>query len=56
MKIFDVTCEEQRLILLDICRNIYLARNVSLSDEIILEEMEKLDRLFSNGGYTEEDE
>lgn len=56
MKIFDVSCEEQRLILLDICRNIYLARNVSLSNEIILEEMKKLDRLFSNEGYTEENE
>ena len=56
MRIFDVSCEEQRLLLLDICRNIYLARNVSMSNEIILEEMKKLDCLFCDGGYTEEDD
>ena len=56
MRIFDISCEEQRLVLLDICRNIYLARNISLSNEDILEEMKKLDFLFRDGGYTEEDD
>lgn len=53
-RIFDYSCEEQRTIMLDICKAIYLARNISFSQEAVLTELAKIDTLFSNGG-TDED-
>lgn len=45
-KIFDYTSEEQRTLLMDICNRIYIARNISLSHESIMEEFKKIDSLF----------
>lgn len=52
-RIFDFSSDEQRTMLLDICNRIYIARNISLSEEVILEELKKIDCLFRDGGCTE---
>jgi hypothetical protein len=33
-----------------------MARNITLSEETILDELKKIDCLFRNGGYNDEDE
>ena len=40
-RIFDFTSDEQRTIMLDICNRIYMARNITLSQESILDELKK---------------
>ena len=36
----------QLMILKDICNSIYIARNITLSEKSIVENLEKIDRLF----------
>ena len=55
-RIFDFTSDEQRTIMLDICNRIYMARNITLSQESILDELKKIDCLFRNDEYNDEDE
>lgn len=55
-RIFDFCSDEQRTIMLDICNRIYTARNITLSEDSILEELKKIDCLFNDGGYTEDDD
>jgi hypothetical protein len=55
-RIYNYSSDEQRTIMLDICNHIYMARNITLSEETILEELKKIDCLFRNGGYNDEDE
>jgi hypothetical protein len=55
-RILDFSSDEQRTIMLDICNRIYMARNITLSEETILNELKKIDCLFRDGGYTDEDE
>lgn len=37
---------QQLLILKDICNKIYIARNISMSEEQIIDNLEKIDTLF----------
>lgn len=37
---------QQLLILKNICNKIYIARNISLSEEVIIDNLEKIDILF----------
>lgn len=39
---------QQLLILKDICNKIYIARNISMSEEQIIENLEKIDTLFKD--------
>jgi hypothetical protein len=55
-RILDFSSDEQRTIMLDICNRIYMARNITLSEETILDELKKIDCLFRDGGYNDEDE
>lgn len=55
-RIFDFRSDEQRTIMLDICNRIYIARNITLSEDSIVEELKKIDCLFKDGGYTEDDD
>ena len=55
-RILDFSSDEQRTIMLDICNRIYMARNITLSEETILDELKKIDCLFKDGGYNDEDE
>ena len=48
--------ETQRTMLIDICNRIYVARNISLSQDDVLKELENIDCLFGDGGYNEEDD
>lgn len=42
----DFSPDEQLAILKDICNKIYIARNISLSNVTIIENLEEIDRLF----------
>jgi hypothetical protein len=42
----DFPSDEQLAILKDICNKIYIARNISMSPEMIIENLEEIDRLF----------
>jgi hypothetical protein len=42
----DFPSDEQLAILKDICNKIYIARNISLSNVTIIENLEEIDRLF----------
>lgn len=53
-RLFNFSSDEQRTMLIDICNRIYIARNISLSQDNILEELEKIDCLFRDGGYNED--
>lgn len=55
-RIYNYSSDEQRTIMLDICNRIYMARNITLSEETILEELKKIDCLFRDGGYNDEDD
>ena len=55
-RIFDYSSEEQRTLLFDICNRLYIARNISLSQESILDELKKIDCLFKNDEYNDADE
>ena len=42
----DFSKDEQLTILKDICNKIYIARNISMSYETIIENLEEIDKLF----------
>jgi hypothetical protein len=42
----DFPRDEQLAILKDICNKIYIARNISMSPDTIIENLEEIDRLF----------
>ena len=53
-RIFDFDSEDQRLMMLDICNAIYIARNISLSNDNIIAQLEKIDSLFRTIEHEEE--
>jgi hypothetical protein len=55
-QIRDYTTSEQLTLLTDICNRIYIARNISLDQEKILEELQKIDCFFREVEYHESDE
>lgn len=46
MKINQLESLEQLLTLKEICNKIYIARNISLSHESVLEQLKEIDKLF----------
>jgi hypothetical protein len=48
-QIQNYTQEEQLVLLTHICHQIYIARNISMSQETILANLKKIDTLFSTG-------
>ena len=46
MKINKLTSLDQLLTLKEICNKIYIARNISLSHESVLEQLKEIDKLF----------
>lgn len=54
--IYDFNSDEQRTIMLDICNRIYMCRNITLSNEGVLEELKKIDCLFRTVEYNDEDD
>lgn len=42
---------DQLAILTDICHSIYIARNITLSSDVILDNLKKLDRLFRDENF-----
>ena len=55
-RIYDFNSDEQRTLMLDICNRIYIARNITLSEENLFEELRKIDSLFRETEYNQEDE
>ena len=47
-RIHEYTKEEQLLILDNICAKIYIARNISMDRQGILDELSKIDKLYAN--------
>jgi len=47
-RINEYTKEEQLLMLDSICAEIYIARNISMSRQAILDELSKIDKLYAN--------
>ena len=41
----------QLMILKDICNRMYIARNITLSQDSIVDNLEKIDRLFRDENY-----
>ena len=41
----------QLMILKNICNKIYIARNISLSNESVIDNLEKIDKLFRDENY-----
>jgi hypothetical protein len=41
----------QLMILKDICNRMYIARNITMSQDSIVDNLEKLDRLFRDENY-----
>jgi hypothetical protein len=48
MKINNYNSLDQLLILKDLCNKIYIARNISLSDADVIEQLELIDNLFKD--------
>lgn len=46
MSIDEFLPDDQLDLLRDICNRIYIARNISMSQEVILEQLVKIDTLF----------
>lgn len=46
MKINKYDCLDQLLILKEICNKIYIARNISLDNEGVIEQLKEIDNLF----------
>jgi hypothetical protein len=44
----EYTKEEQLLLLDNICARIYIARNISMNHQAILDELGKIDKLYAN--------
>lgn len=47
-RIKEYTKEEQLLMLDLICAKIYIARNISMNQQSILDELSKIDKLYAN--------
>jgi hypothetical protein len=47
-RINEYTKEEQLIMLDNICAKIYIARNISMDHQAILDELSKIDRLYAN--------
>ena len=47
-RIHEYTKEEQLLMLDSICAKIYIARNISMDHQSILDEFSKIDKLYAN--------
>ena len=47
-RIHEYTKEEQFLMLDSICAKIYIARNISMNHQAILDELSKIDKLYAN--------
>lgn len=47
-RIHEYTKEEQLLMLDSICAKIYIARNISMDRQSILDELSKIDKLYAN--------
>lgn len=48
-QIHNYTQEEQLVLLKHICHQIFIARNISMNQEVILANLSKIDTLFSTG-------
>lgn len=48
-QIHNYTQEEQLVLLKHICHQIFIARNISMNQEVILANLSKIDTLFSIG-------
>jgi hypothetical protein len=48
-QLHNYTPEERLLLLTYICHQIYMARNISLNQETIIDNLKKIDTLFSVG-------
>jgi len=42
---------DQLMILKDICNRMYIARNITMSQDSMIDNLEKLDRLFRDENY-----
>jgi hypothetical protein len=42
---------DQLMILKDICNRMYIARNITMSQDSIVDNLEKIDRLFRDENY-----
>lgn len=47
-RIHEYTKEEQLIMLDNICAKFYIARNISMDHQAILEQLSKIDRLYAN--------
>jgi len=47
-RIHQYTKEEQLIMLDNICAKIYIARNISMDHQEILDELSKIDKLYAN--------
>ena len=47
-RIHEYSKEEQLLMLDSICAKIYIARNISMNHQAILDELSKIDKLYAN--------
>jgi hypothetical protein len=47
-RINEYTKEEQLIMLDNICAKIYIARNISMNHQAILDEFSKIDKLYAN--------
>lgn len=54
-RLYNYSSEQQLSILKDICNAIYIARNISLSQDCIVKELEKIDCLFRTVEYDEDE-
>ena len=48
-QIHNYTQEEQLVLLKHICHQIFIARNISMNQEVILANLSKIDTLFQTG-------
>jgi hypothetical protein len=54
-RIYNYSSEQQLSILKDICNAIYIARNISMSQERIVKELERIDCLFRTVEHDEDE-
>ena len=50
-RIDDYDTSAQLTILRDICNSIYIARNITMSEELIIDNLEKIDKLLRDENY-----
>lgn len=48
-QIHNYSPEERLVLLTHICHQIFIARNISMNQEVILENLQKIDTLFKTG-------